>query len=122
MTPPRVLVIDDESDICDGVSRWLDACGYETCSAQDGKMGVAAANENLPDAIILDMLMPKMDGMETLTTLHASEQTREIPVVMLSASLRDEQRALEAGATFFIHKPYDGKKLVGAVQAAIHQR
>lgn len=114
-----VLIVDDEPDIRDGVSHWLRAAGFETLMAGDGDQGYAAAAENGPQAILLDMLMPRMDGMETLAELRADGATKDIPVIMLSASLRDEQRALDAGARFFVHKPYDGKKLVYAVNTAI---
>lgn len=118
---PRVLVVDDEPDIRDGVSRWLHAAGYETLIAGDGEQGVASAALNVPQAIVLDVRMPRKDGMETLSELRAKKETFHIPVVMLSASLRDEQRALDAGARYFVHKPYDCKKLVSAVKAAIDQ-
>lgn len=114
-----VLVVDDEFDIRNGVCMWLKAAGYSTLLADDGEEGLASALENLPQAILLDVLMPKKCGMETLAELRAREETVDIPVVMLSASLQDEQRALDAGARFFIHKPFDGKKLVSAVNAAI---
>jgi DNA-binding response OmpR family regulator len=117
----RVLIVDDEPDIRDGVSRWLNAAGYETLTAVDGSQGIASAARHRPQAILLDMLMPGKDGMETLADLRADKQTIDIPVVMLSASLRDEQRALDAGARFFVDKPYDGKKLVAAVKAAIER-
>lgn len=115
----RVLIVDDEADIREGVRRWLDASGYETYSAADGEAGIEAAQEQSPDAILLDVLMPKKDGMQTLAEIRTCPRMHQIPVVMLSASLRDEQRALDAGAKFFVHKPYDGKRLVATVKAAI---
>lgn len=118
-TKRRVLIIDDESDIRDGASLWLKARGYDTACAEDGEAGFESAQADPPDAILLDVLMPKKDGMQTLAALQASPRTKAIPVVMLSASLRDEQRALEAGARFFVQKPYDGKKLSLAVGVAI---
>jgi DNA-binding response OmpR family regulator len=117
----RVLIVDDERDIVDGVSRWLSAAGYDTLIAGDGYEGFESATRNAPDAILLDVLMPKKDGMTTLAELRAQQQTNNIPVVMLSASLRDEQRALDAGARFFVHKPYDGRKLVSTIDAAVEE-
>lgn len=114
----RVLIVDDEPDIRDGVSRWLDAAGYATLTAGDGEQGVATATEVRPDAILLDVRMPKLDGMQALAQLRRDERTERIPVVMLSASLRDEQKALDAGARFFVQKPYSGKSLVSIVAAA----
>lgn len=115
----RVLIIDDEAEIREGASRWLQARGFETSFAGDGQIGFESAQADVPDAILLDVLMPRMDGMETLAELKASPRTEKVPVVMLSASLRDEQRALDAGARFFVNKPYNGKQLVEAVEAAI---
>lgn len=117
----RILVVDDEPDISEAVCRWLKAGGYEARSAANGVAGMQAALDSPPDAILLDVLMPFKDGLETLADLRANDLTTQIPVIMLSASLRDEQRALDAGARFFIHKPYDGKKLVSTVGAAIAQ-
>lgn len=118
----KVLIVDDEADIREGVGRWLSAGGYETSVAVDGDAGVAAAQAAAPDAILLDVMMPRKDGLQALAELRANPDTSRIPIVMLSASMRDEQRALDAGAKFFVHKPYDGKKLIAAVKAAIEQR
>lgn len=117
----KVLVVDDEADIREGVRRWLHASGYVTDSACDGEQGIEAAQASPPDAILLDVLMPKKDGMQTLAEIRTCPRTHHIPVVMLSASLRDEQRALDAGAKYFVHKPYDGKRLVATVKAAIER-
>lgn len=117
----QVLIVDDDADVRDGVSRWLHAAGYQTLMADDGEKGVESAVHHSPQAILLDVLMPRKDGMETLAALRSDQSTARIPVVMLSASLRDEQKALDAGARFFIQKPYDGKKLVAAVGAAIEK-
>lgn len=117
----RVLIVDDEQDIRDGVNRWLKASGYDTYQAEDGEACLQATQDNKPDAILLDVLMPKKGGMETLAELRNSSETLGIPVVMLSASLRDEQQALDAGARFFVQKPYDGKKLVATIKAAIDE-
>jgi CheY-like chemotaxis protein len=65
------------------------------------------------------MLMPGMNGMEVLQKLKSQEPTRDIPVVVLSASLADEKSALDAGATYFLKKPYDGRTLVATVESAM---
>ncbi|TWT39627.1 response regulator [Blastopirellula retiformator] len=117
----RVLVIDDETDIQLGVSCWLRHAGYETIIAKDGFEGLEIAGQTTPDLILLDMLMPKMDGLKTLGELRAKTETGDIPVVMLSASLRDEQRALDAGARYFVKKPYEGKRLVSTVNAVFDE-
>ena len=120
-TQRKLLIVDDEADIREGASFWLRHAGYETFSAVNGEQGIEFAETFKPDAILLDVLMPRMDGMETLSHLRARTSTCQIPVVMLSASLRDEQRALDAGARYFVHKPYDGKALVSAVRASLQK-
>jgi CheY-like chemotaxis protein len=113
----RILLVDDEQDVLLAESLWLAKAGYETQRALDGEQAVAAAIREPPDAIVLDVRMPRKDGLQVMAELRQREDTRRIPVVMLSASLRDQQRALDAGATFFLPKPYVGKHLVAAIDA-----
>ncbi len=118
-TPKRVLLVDDDSDVIRGASLWLRAAGYETIAASDGHEALATAASQCPDAIVLDVRMPVMDGLQALAELKRRDDTRRIPIVMLSASLIDQQQALDGGARFFLSKPYVGKELVSAVSAAI---
>ncbi|TWT74517.1 Response regulator MprA [Posidoniimonas polymericola] len=118
-SPSRVLIVEDEEDIRESVAMWLGVAGYDTTQASDGVDGLESAVTSPPDAILLDMMMPRMNGLKAMEGLKATAATAEIPVVMLSASLRDEQRALDAGARFFIHKPYDHKKLLAALKSAL---
>jgi len=118
-TPKRVLLVDDEPDLIRGARLWLRSVGYQTCEAHDGEQAVAAAAEEHPDAIILDVRMPRKNGLAVLAELKQREDTKRIPIVMLSASLVDQQRALDAGAKFFLSKPYAGKTLLAAVDAAV---
>lgn len=115
----QVLVVDDETELVRGISLRLAAAGFETCAAGDGDRAIATAVQIRPDAIVLDVRMPGRDGLSVLDELRRKDATHDIPVVMLSASLVDRQRALDAGARFFLSKPYDGKQLVAAVTAAI---
>lgn len=111
-----VLVVDDEADIRDGLNYWLDSEGYETVNAVDGDSGMESALARTPDAILMDVMMPGKSGINILTELRADQGTTGIPVIMLSASLRDEQRALDAGASYFVHKPFEGGKLIATVK------
>ncbi len=115
----KILLVDDDQALLDGARLRLRACGYETLNASDGLQGIATAINSQPDAIVMDVRMPRMDGLTALVELQRNEKTKEIPVVMLSASLRDQQQALDAGARFFITKPYEGKNLVQAIESAI---
>jgi CheY-like chemotaxis protein len=113
-----VLVVDDDHDIVAGVSLRLRVAGYKTLAAYDGKQGVAAAIRYLPDAILLDVRMPTMDGIAALGQLKENPRTRDIPVVILSASMTDRETAIDAGALFFIQKPYVPENLLAVLNAA----
>lgn len=117
----RVLLVDDDRDIARGTGIRLRAAGYEVAFAHDGQAGLAAALESRPDAIVLDMRMPVMDGITVLRELRRREETAAIPVVVLSASVveKGRHRALNLGARYFLQKPYDAEQLLDAVRAAI---
>jgi CheY-like chemotaxis protein len=114
-----VLVVDDDHEIVMAATLRLRAAGYRTQIAYDGESGVALAAECQPNVIVLDVRMPRMDGLTALGKLKARSDTKDIPVVMLSASVVDQQAALHAGARFFLKKPYRGDMLVQAVAAAL---
>lgn len=115
----KVLIVDDDREIVWGTALRLRSAGYEPLAAFDGRGGIAAARRQHPDATIVDVRMPNMDGLEMIRELKHSEDTRDIPVVILSASLRDKRRALDAGARFFLTKPCRSADLLEAVTAAI---
>ena len=116
---PTVLVVDDDYEIVTAATLRLRAAGYRTRMAYDGESGVALAVKCHPDAILLDVRMPRKDGLTALRELKLRDDTKGIPVVMLSASIVDQQAALDAGARFFLKKPYCGDTLVRAVTSAL---
>jgi DNA-binding response OmpR family regulator len=120
-TPKQVLIVDDEPEVLRAASLWLGAAGYKTMCARDGEQAVVCAVRFGPDAVILDVRMPRVDGLTTLSELKLRDDTKHIPVIMLSASLIDQQKALDAGASFFLTKPYKGKTLVAAVDAVVRR-
>ena len=110
----RVLVIDDEQDV-----RWLirvslERAGHEVLVAEDGLRGVAIAMKQHPEAIVLDLMMPVMDGYGVLAELAKDPRTADVPVLVLSArAIPDEaDRATQAGARRFLEKPFDPDDLV----------
>jgi len=115
MHQQTVLIVDDDRQIAEGTAVRLRAAGYDTLLAYNGADGVSAAHHRSPDAILLDIRMPIMDGMEALRELKDDPNTNRIPVVMLSASVVDQSAALDGGARFFIKKPFIGRELVNAV-------
>jgi putative two-component system response regulator len=110
----RVLVVDDEAGVRDIMGAILSSHGFRFESARDGREGLEKARELLPDLILLDIAMPRLDGLEACRRLKADPLTRRIPVVMFT-SLTDREsriRALEAGANDFLGKPIDGTELI----------
>jgi two-component system phosphate regulon response regulator PhoB len=114
-----VLLVDDDRDVAAGASLRLRAAGYRTLTAHDGHEGIRVAKAKRPAAIVLDVRMPHLNGLAALRELRTDRRTRGIPVVMLSASLVDQQAALDAGARYFLTKPYQPASLVTAVERAI---
>jgi DNA-binding response OmpR family regulator len=118
----QILIVDDDAHVAHGVSRRLQAAGYATRTAEDGAEGLAAACHQPPDVILLDVMMPRMDGLTALRQLGADHRTCDVPVIMLSASLSDERDALDAGAKYFLKKPYSHEHLFAAVDSALRDR
>jgi DNA-binding response OmpR family regulator len=118
----RILIVDDDDDILRGAQLRLGGAGYKMFLAHDGAEGIVSAVENNPHAIVMDVRMPRMDGLTALSRLRERRETKDIPVVMLSASLVDQQAALNAGARYFIPKPYQGQTLLAAVDSALSDR
>jgi DNA-binding response OmpR family regulator len=117
-----VLMIDDDEEIVCAACLRLRAAGFRTLTAGDAETGVAAAIANCPDAILLDVRLPRRDGLSVLSELKRKAETKEIPVVMLSASVVDQEAALDAGARFFLRKPYRGDMLVQAIRTALETK
>jgi two-component system response regulator MprA len=115
----HVLVVDDDPCIRYAASRRLEGAGYKVSEADSGESGLSSINAARPDAVLLDVMMPLLDGLKTLERMRAEPTMKQIPVVMLSASLSDQQRALNAGARFFLRKPYCGADLLEALDLAL---
>lgn len=116
----RVLVIDDDRNIVRAVSKRLQAAGFAVETARDGAAGLKAATETFPNAIVLDLRIPKIDGLTLLGRLKDQLHTRSIPAIVLSASASDEARALKGGAEFFLTKPYDPNLLLKSLERVLH--
>jgi signal transduction histidine kinase len=115
----RVLLVDDDDDLVQSLGLRLRSAGYDVLTACDGKQGAACALSEQPDVILLDVRMPVHDGLATLAELKGCAQTNQIPVIMLSASVGEQQRTRELGARFFIPKPFDARAVMSAVEASL---
>lgn len=106
---PVVLVVEDETEIREMLAYLLEMSGFAVLQARDGAEGVERAVSAHPHAILMDVAMPRMNGLQATRILRAQSATAEIPIVICSAhtSLQDRERALAAGANEFVSKPCD---------------
>jgi CheY-like chemotaxis protein len=114
----RVQVIEDDRDISRLLRMVLEGDGHEVLVADDGSRGLAMATRRRPHAILLDIMMPFMDGFAVLEALREDERTAPIPVLMLSAMQQEsvEERCYRLGAQGFVRKPFDPDILLGLLQ------
>jgi DNA-binding response OmpR family regulator len=114
----RVLVIDDEAPIRLLCRVNLEAAKIEVSEAEDGKSGLEAARAERPDLILLDVMMPGMDGWQVFEQLLQDERTAKIPIVFLTAraELRDQARGLELGGVDYVTKPFNPLELAPLIE------
>jgi two-component system alkaline phosphatase synthesis response regulator PhoP len=117
MAKGKILVVDDEVNITQILEFSIGAEGYEVITAANGEEAIDKARREQPDLIILDVMMPKIDGYEACRILKANPLTKSIPVVLLTAKGRDIDKRLgyEVGATDYIIKPFSPNKLVDRI-------
>ena len=120
---PHVLVVDDDPVVADLVAFRLQRLGLQVTVETDGETGLAAARRLRPDLVVLDWLMPRMDGLEVCRALRADADTAlaRTPVLMLTAKSQepDLERGFAAGATDFVAKPFSTRELVSRATAAL---
>jgi two-component system alkaline phosphatase synthesis response regulator PhoP len=123
MAKGKILVVDDEIYIVHILDFSLGMEGYEVLTALDGEQAVDKARSEHPDLIVLDIMMPKLDGYETCKILKAGEDTKNIPVILLSAKGRnvDQKIGFEVGADDYITKPFSPRKLVERINTLLGQ-
>lgn len=109
----KVLLVEDEKNIILGVRTCLDAVGYHVEVVEDGEDALAFVRGEKPDLILLDLLLPKVDGFEVLGKLKNDKTTSDIPIVVLTAKAgeEDRQRAMELGADSYMTKPFRPQEL-----------
>jgi len=122
-TKPQVtvLMIDDESNARKMAKLLLEREGYRVVTAANGEEGLLLAKVEQPSVVLLDLVMPKMDGHETLRRLRDDQDTKHIPVIMVSArgTEHDIASSFRLGAVFHVEKPYETKDLVQKIQIAV---
>jgi two-component system phosphate regulon response regulator PhoB len=123
MSKPSVLIVEDERDIVDVLDFNLRQAGCKVLKALDGIEGLRLAQTEKPDLVILDLMMPGMDGKEVCRRLRQSETTRTIPILMLTALASETDRIIgfELGADDYLTKPFSTRELVLRVQAILRR-
>ena len=121
MTAARILVVDDEVDISTILTVTLRRAGYEVASAADGIEAIEAITRQAPDLVLLDVLMPRADGLETLKRIREHPPTAQVPVIMLTARSRltDKMKGFEGGADDYVAKPFEPAEILARVAAQL---
>lgn len=121
MTPPRILAIDDDAAIAEMVSIVLRGRGYEVATAPDGPTGLEILSRNEVDVVLLDLMLPGMDGIEICRRIR---ETSSVPVIMLTArsAKADVVDGLESGADDYLTKPFDPDELVARIRARVRRK
>jgi len=119
MARPRILIIEDERGLTDVLNYNLAREGYEVLVAHDGQEGLRKAQMQLPDLILLDLMLPGMDGLEVCRQLRANEQTRTVPILMLTAKAEETDQVVgfSMGADDYVTKPFSVKVLLQRIKA-----
>jgi CheY-like chemotaxis protein len=118
----RILIIDDEDDIRQVAALSLETvAGWDVVLANSGKQGIERASVEQPDAILLDVMMPEMDGPTTFLKLKANQKTSHIPVLLLTAKVQgpDQRRFADLGVAAILFKPFDPLTLAGQISSVL---
>ena len=121
---PRVLVVDDERSILDFIRLGLQSEGFQVDTAQDGPTGLSLARSHIPDVIVLDVMLPGVDGLKITQRLRGEITTANIPILMLTAKdeISDRVAGLESGADDYLTKPFSFDELLARIRALLRRQ
>jgi two-component system alkaline phosphatase synthesis response regulator PhoP len=124
MSRERILVVDDEEDLLELVNYNLSREGFRVECVATGEAALAAARKNLPDLIVLDLLLPSVDGLEICRRLKGDEKTKHIPIIMLTAKSEESDMVagLELGADDYMTKPFSPRVLLARIKAILRRK
>lgn len=124
MAEETLLVVEDEQDILNLLAYNLENAGYKVFKADNGTQGVVKARQHHPDLILLDLMLPDLDGLEVCRRLKQDPNTRDIPIIMLTAKSEDNDivHGLEAGADDYVTKPFSPKVLEARIKNVLRRR
>lgn len=123
MSQPRILIIEDERGLVQSLTWYFTREGYETIVAHDGQEGLRKAQTLLPDLILLDIMLPSLDGLAICREIRSGERTREIPIIMITAKSEEADQVVgyHMGADDYVTKPFHNKVLVAKVKALLRR-
>ncbi len=122
--PKKILVIDDDDDVRNLIYTALSSEGYDVITLASGKEALQLLMDIDVDCVLLDVMMPEMDGWETLRMIRAKEDTQKLPVIMVTVkdSRVDKLTAIKEKATDYITKPFDPEELIAKVREVLHEQ
>lgn len=123
MTKKRILIVDDEPDLVKFMQARLQQAGHEVLTASDGQEGLIMARRERPDLVLLDLMLPKMDGYKVCRMLKLDQKYKNIPIIMLTAKGEEADKALgfEAGADAYIIKPYEHGVVLSKIEELLKE-
>ena len=118
----KILIVDDEKELLRAIQVRLTSNNYAVSFAHDGVQGLEKAQKDKPDLILLDVVMPNMDGLQMLNKLKQTRETKVIPVIMLTArsQVDDVSKAIQLGAADYIVKPFEAKIMLEKIRKIIN--
>jgi DNA-binding response OmpR family regulator len=122
-TPVTVLIVEDDADIAALIAHFLEKTGFGADIVSDGGRALARAKESSPDLVILDLMLPGLNGLEVCRALRADEKTALVPIIMLTARGEESERifGLDAGADDYLVKPFSPNELMARVRALLRR-
>jgi len=123
MKPKKILIVDDEVDLVKTIRFSMEAEGYKVLVSYSGEDALNQARKEVPDLILLDIMLPKLDGYRVCRLLKFDEQYKNIPILMLTAKTQEKDKSLgkETGADEYITKPFDMEELMKKVKTYLKQ-
>ena len=120
---PKVLIAEDEETIVESLSFLMEKEGYDVSVATDGRTAISMIARDIPDMVLLDVMMPVCDGFEVVRAVRNDTNTRQIPIMMLTAKTRevDRRKGLELGVDDFVTKPFSTRDVVSRVKTLLER-
>jgi DNA-binding response OmpR family regulator len=117
----KILIVDDEPNIIKVLTSRLTANGYEVVMAEDGEEGLARARDERPDLVILDLIMPKVNGYKFSSLMRSDPELKNIPILILSAWVRDKQGEDVSVADVYMKKPFEAQDLLSRIHSLLRE-